>query len=356
MKIIFNKTIGLSLFALSSLSVACGAQDAASGPDTTASAQTTETSFSVASAPLAAGLYQAAYSTRNDVLWVTSAVGRPPVKSSALIKVDPRTRQVLATYVPPVVDAATGGLEAVYGVAVDDEHDNVWVTNTRNGSVAVYNQSTGAHLATLPNIAHPREIIVDEAHNVAWASAFGGAALVAYDTETLQEKRRISVAGSGPAGLAIDKSTGTLYATDLNQNQIIEVALDSTTPRLVRTGAGPISIALSADNRTAYTADQGAGTLSVVDLASGTVTKTILTGAGALSAATDPASGKVVVANRGSATLSVVDVQRGVVTGTISTNANPNHVTFGAGSAFVVDKSGAGPDRKDTLYAVTFSH
>ncbi|WP_394821661.1 YncE family protein [Pendulispora albinea] len=310
----------------------------------------------VGSSPLAAGLYQSAYSARNRVLWVTSAVGRPPVKTSALYKVNPRTREIVATYVPPVTDTATGALEAVYGVAVDDEHNNVWVTNTRNNSVAVYNQKTGEHLASLPGVAHAREVVVDELHNVAWATGVTDGTIVGFDTRTFAEKRRVTVQGANPAGLAVNKWTGTVYATDLKNAQIIEVSPRSETPRLIPTGAGPISIDLSRDGRTAYTADQTAGTLSVVDLRQGKVTKTIPTGTGALSLATNPRTGDVLVVNRGSATVSVVDVDEGVVRETITTNANPNHVTFGGGTAFIVDKSAAGADRKDTLYTATFCH
>ncbi|WP_394825729.1 hypothetical protein [Pendulispora albinea] len=310
----------------------------------------------VLSSPLAVGLYQSAYSVRNDVLWVTSAEGLPPVKSSSLMKVNPHTREILATYVPPVTDAATGAIEAVYGVAVDDVHDNVWVTNTRNDSVAVYRQRTGEHLASLPGVVHAREVVVDEVRGLAWASSLGDGTIVAFDTRTFEEKRRVTVQGTSPSGLAVNEWTGTVYAADHKNGQIIEVPSRSDTVRFIPAGKGTISIGLSRDGRTAYTADQGAGTLSVVDLRSGTIRKRIATGEGAKSVAADPWTGKVLVVNRVAATVSVVDVDKGVVTDTIATNANPNHVTFGLGEAWIVDKSAAGADRKDTLYTVTFCH
>ncbi|MFD7136570.1 YncE family protein [Streptomyces sp. NPDC059894] len=300
---------------------------------------------------LAAGQYQSAYSERNDALWVTTSVGRA-ANPTALLKVDPKTLAVEQTITPPVADATTGTLEGVYGVAVDDEHNTVWVTNTRVNTVAVYSQKTGEHLATLPNVAHAREIVVDEEHNTVWASAFTGAALVAFDSKTLTEKKRVTVEGSGPAGLAVDEKTGTVYATDLNNDRIIEVTRDSDTPRLIPAGDGPISVALSKNGRTAYTADQTAGTLSVVDLRTGTVTKTIATGAGALSLDTDDRSGDVVVVNRTAATATVVDPGKGVVEATVATGANPNHVEVADGVAYVVDKSGAGENGADTVTVI----
>lgn len=321
----------------------------------TASAHAGATSApKVTVASLTAGLYQSAYSERNHALWVTSAVGRAGTPSS-LTKVDPRTLKTEATY-PAFTDATTGAVEAVYGVAVDDEHDTVWTTNTRSNSVGVYSQRTGAHLATLPNVSHAREIVVDEAHNTVWASGYGDGTLVAYDSRTFKEKERITVEGAGPTGLVVNERTGTLYAADLTNDRVITVRRNSNTPEFVPAGDGPISVSLSKDGRTAYTADQTGGTVSVVDLRKGTVTKTVATGAGPLSVATDERSGDLVVVNRTDATATVVDPRRGTVEETVATGANPNHVEVVNGTAYVVDKSGAGVEGSDQLTRIVLGH
>ncbi|MEU0447819.1 YncE family protein [Streptomyces tendae] len=295
----------------------------------------------VTTAELTKGLYQSSYSERNNVLWVTAAVGRPPVTESHLLKVDPKTLEIEADLTPPVTDTATGAVEAVYGVAVDDEHNTVWTTNTRNNTVSVYSQRTGEHLASLPNVNHAREIVVDEKHNTVWASAFGDGTLVAFDTKTLKEKERVTVEGAGPTGLTVNEKTGALYAADLNNDRLIELARGSETPRFIPAGDGPISVSLSKNGRTAYTADQTSGTLSVVDLRKGVVTRSVATGAGALSVATDERSGDVLVVNRTDANVTRVDVKKGVIEETIATGTNPNHVEVADGTAYVVDKSGA---------------
>ncbi|MER5442752.1 YncE family protein [Streptomyces sp. NPDC002790] len=302
-----------------------------------------------ASVPVTKGLYQSAYSERNHALWTTSAVGRPPVTTSALTKLDPVTLKVEATYTPPVTDAATGAVEAVYGIAVDDEHNTVWVTNTRDNSVAVYSQRDGSHLATLPNVNHAREIVVDEKHDTVWASGFGDGSVVGFDSRTFTEKKRVTVEGAGPTGLTVNERNGTVYAADLTNDQLIEVARKSTKPRLIPAGDGPISVALSKNGRTAYTADNVAGTVSVVDLNKGLVTKSVPTGEGTLSVASDDRSGKLVAVNRTDATATVVDPRKGSVVKTVSTGANPNHVEVARGTAYVVDKSGTGPAGEDTL-------
>ncbi|GAB2823632.1 YncE family protein [Streptomyces daliensis] len=308
---------------------------------------------SVTSGALVKGLYQSAYSERNDVLWATASVGRPPVASSSLLKVDPETLKVKDTVTPPVTDPATGAVEAVYGVAVDDEHNTVWTTNTRDDSVAVYSQRSGEHLATLPGVAHAREVVVDERHDTAWASGFSDGSVVAFDTRTYKEKKRVTVEGSSPAGLTVDERTGTVYATDLNGDQLIGIGRRSTTPRLIPAGDGPISVSLSRDGRTAYTADQTGGTVSVIDLRKGAVSRTVPTGAGALSVATDARSGRVLVANRTAGDVTVVDPRAGAVVETLATGANPNHVqTDEGGAAYVVDKSGAGPGGEDQVHRI----
>ncbi|MEV4742872.1 YncE family protein [Streptomyces sp. NPDC049555] len=321
-------------------------------PLTTGTASAAPHPSTVVSAPLAKGLYQSAYSERHHVLWATTAVGRPPVTSSALLKVDPKTLEVKATYTPPVTDTATGAVEAVYGVAVDDEHDTVWTTNTRNNSLAVYSQRTGKHLATLPNVAHAREVVVDERHDLAWAGGFGDGTVVAFDTRTFKEKKRVTVPGATPAGLAVNERTGTVYATDLKGNRLIAVSPYAKDPSFIPAGNGPISVALSPDGRTAYTADQAAGGISVVDLRKKAVTRTVPTGAGALSVATDRRTGRVLVANRTAANVTIVDPAKATVTETLPTGPNPNHITVAGTTAYAVDKSGTGPEGRDRIHRI----
>ncbi|MFI8949965.1 YncE family protein [Streptomyces sp. NPDC053750] len=325
-----------ALTAAVAVAVAAGSTLTLAGTASAESAGST-----VTTAKLTKGLYQSAYSERNNVLWVTAAVGRPPVTESHLLKVDPKTLEIEGDITPPVTDTATGAVEAVYGVAVDDEHNTVWTTNTRNNTVAVYSQRTGEHLATLPNVGHAREIVVDEKHDTVWASGFSDGTLVAFDSKTFKEKERVTVEGSGPTGLTVNERTGTLYAADLGNDRLIELERGSGTPRFITVGDGPISVSLSKNGRTAYTADQTAGTLSVVDLRTGAVTRSVATGAGALSVETDERSGDVLVVNRTAANVTRVDVKEGVVEETIATGTNPNHVEITDGTAYVVDKSGA---------------
>ncbi|MEV2253422.1 YncE family protein [Streptomyces sp. NPDC050147] len=329
------------------VSLAAGSVLASTGA---AGAATAGTGAPTVSAPVAPGLYQSAYSERNDALWVASSVGQPPapVTGSSLLRVDPDTLRVEKRYAP-ATNAATGAVQSVYGVAVDDEHNTVWTTNTRDNSVSVYSQRTGKHLATLPGVNHAREVVVDERRDLVWASAFGDGTLVAFDSGTFKEKRRVTVPGAGPTGLAVNERTGSVYAADHTGDRIIEVSPGAGSPRLVPTGDGPLSVALSKNGRTAYTGDQTAGTVSVVDLRKGADTRSVASGAGTKSVAVDHRSGHILAVNRLSATVTVVDPRKGAVVKTVTTAALPNHVHVADGTAYVVDKSASGPAGEDLM-------
>lgn len=88
-------------------------------------------------------------------------------------------------------------------------------------------------LATLPGVHHAREVVVDEKRDLAWASSFADGSVIAFDTRTFKEKKRVTLAGSSPAGMAVDERTGTAYATDFANDRIIEIAPHAKTPRLI---------------------------------------------------------------------------------------------------------------------------
>ncbi|TGV62191.1 ATP-binding protein, partial [Mesorhizobium sp. M2D.F.Ca.ET.160.01.1.1] len=107
--------------------------------------------FATQSSKLVPGLYQSAYSAASNAVFVTSAVGRPPVTQSQLLKLDPTSLKVTQAITPAQVPGNThGAVYAVYGVGVDDTHGNVWVTNTRQNSIAVYRQKDLALIHQFP--------------------------------------------------------------------------------------------------------------------------------------------------------------------------------------------------------------
>ena len=173
---------------------------------------------------IAPGLYQTAYSPSRGSLYVTSAVGRPPVTQSSLIKLDADTLAYQNHVVPEVDPTATGRdgkpLEgaryAVYGVAVDDEHGTVWVTNTRQNTVAVYDADTLALVKQFDKdiVSHSRDVVIDAARERAYVSSARSNKIAVFDTSTNTQLADITVGKDSDdfsaMSLSLDEASGTL--------------------------------------------------------------------------------------------------------------------------------------------------
>lgn len=315
--------------------------------------------FDVASNPLAPGLYQAAYSNRNNSAFVTRAVGRPPVKQSELLKVDPKTLEIVARATPPAAPApeprpgqepGEGGLYAVYGVAVDDANGNVWVTNTRQNTVAVYRQSDLSLVKQFPvgAVPHSRDVVVDPARNRAYVSAVEEPVVAVFDTRTLQQLDgiRIESTQSGekfaPTSLDLDAATGKLYTVSIGTSEaaVIDAAAGKVDKVFPLTNArSAVGVAWDPDHKRLLVTAQGSDNLLILDPQTGKTVHDVYVGAGALNVAYDPASKLAYVSNRAAGTVAVVDAQ-GQVVANLEGGTFPNHVTKGPkGTVLAVNKS-----------------
>ncbi|MCD7099198.1 YncE family protein [Stenotrophomonas sp. MMGLT7] len=325
-----------------------------------------EQDFSIRSEPLVRGLYQSAYSARNHALFVTAAVGRPPVKQSELVKVDPKTLKIVARVTPAAAPAPEarpgqppreGGVYAVYGVGVDDANGNVWVTNTRQGTVAVYRQSDLSLVKQFPAeaVPHSRDVVIDGKRGKAYVSAVGETHVSVFDTRTLEHVKDIEIATRQrgekftPTSLALDEAGGKLFSVSLSTPEavVIDTAsdqVDKVIPLSNVTSA--IGLAWDPGARRLLVVAQGSDNLLIVDPASGRIEHDVAVGAGPLNVAVDPVSGLAYVSNRASGTIAVVD-RAGTLVANLDGGTFPNHVhADGAGAVFAVNKSRGEDDPK----------
>lgn len=323
-----------------------------------------QANFNVTTAPLVRGLYQSAYSPKNNMLFVTSAIGRPPVAQSELLKVNADTLKIVARVTPaeaparpgpaaaPAGEAPKPGVFAVYGVAVDDAKDHVWVTNTRQNTVAVYNQSDLSLVKQLAPgaVSHARDVVVDSAAGKAYAGATNTPDIQVIDTGSLEPVRTISIAtqarGRGNqfavGSLSLDVKNGRLYTVSLSTNEvaIINTQTDTVEKLLPVPGArGTIGVSHDPQTGRIFVAAQGSDNLIVLDGNSGDVIADTPIGAGALNVVFDPVKRLAYVSNRGAGTIAVTDAD-----GRIVANLGPaplaNHASLGKnGTVFAVDKS-----------------
>ncbi|MFG2465789.1 beta-N-acetylglucosaminidase domain-containing protein [Streptomyces canus] len=113
----------------------------------------------------------------------------------------------------------------------------------------------------------------------------------------------------------VTDGTGTPRAltADFSGASVSSIDLSSGTTRNIAVGNNPGEVVASADGRTAYAANQGSDTVSVIDVASGTVTATVAVGKVPAGLALTPDGGTLWVANYTDGTVQSID------TGTLTT-------------------------------------
>ncbi|ARU05876.1 hypothetical protein CCO03_15405 [Comamonas serinivorans] len=309
--------------------------------------------------PLVRGLYQVAYSAKTGRAFVTSAVGRPPVTVSELVKVNPQTLAIEARVTPPAAPARDGaagpaGVFAVYGVDVDDAHGTVWVTNTRQNTVAVYRQSDLKLVKQFePGVVpHGRDVVVDEQRGKAYASPVGKPNLVVFDTQSLTQRKTIAIASTrrgpdakdfSPMSLALDEAGARLFVVSLSTAEV--AIIDTKTDQVVKVWplegvTSAAGIAYDAQGDRILVAAQGSDNLLIVDAKTGKTLHDVKTGAGPLNVTFDPSRRLAYVANRGSGTVTVVDAN-GQIVANLGAGTFPNHlkVIDNKGTLLTVNKA-----------------
>lgn len=309
--------------------------------------------FTVKSEAVTPGLYQVIYSPKSNAVFVGSSVGRPPLKESALVRINPETLAVEAkaspAEAPALADGKPGGLFGVYGVAVDDAHDNVWVSNTRQDTVAVYKQSDLSLVKQFApgTVGHSRDIVVDEANNRAYASTSFEGVIKVFDTASLEELAPVTINSLvrgktfGAMALDLDQATGKLVTVSINTPEAAIVDLKSGDVKVfpvpgVQTASGA---AYDAKDGLIFVASQDTDNLAILSAETGKVLHDVKVGAGALNVTFDPVGRLAYVANRGSGTITVVSTD-GKVVANLAAGSFPNQLRAdGKGNVWAVNKA-----------------
>ncbi len=289
-------------------------------------------------------------------LFVTGAVGRPPVKVSELARLDPETLEITARATPPAApareDGSDGGVFAVYGIGVAPQAGQVWVTNTRQNTVAVYSADDLSLIKQFDpgTVGHPRDA-------VAWGgkvyvSATFEPTVHVFDTETLTELAPIELdsvrrgQSFAAASLSLAPDAGQLFVSSLRSEEVAVIDLGSgaqTSGFAIDNSDSTIGLAASPDGARVYTVAQGNDMVSILDTASGEVIGQVNVGANPLNAVVEPQSGNVFVALRSGHSVAVLSPE-GDILANLDIGSTPNHLAQdGQGNVYVVNKS-AGED------------
>ena len=319
---------------------------------------------------LLGGLYQTAYSPRHGSIYVTSSIGRPgpDFGGSAIMKLNADTLK-LEAYINPAIDDTYTGRDgktvpnmpyAAYGVDVDDAHNTVWITQTRQNTIAVYNADTLELVKQFDKgiVSHSRDVRIDAARGRAYVNAARSNTVHVFDTTTLAQLDDIVLAPTpeefASMGLELDSEGGVLYVGSTSTNKVARVDLAASAVDF-------IPLPDNVQQATGVARDPGTGRLYVVDQGSGTLTVLTKDGqvlsnaatpppapedgkqrsSGALYTAFDSVNGLLYVANRNSGTITVHDAD-GALVQTLDSGPMPNEVRAdGRGNVYAVTKGGA---------------
>ncbi len=335
--------------------------------------------FEIKDAKVTRGLYQVIYSPASDAVYVTSAVGRPPVRESALVRIDPETLEIEAQATPPEAPMPAraappaGGqdandtrpaLFATYGVAVDDENGHVWVTNTRQDTVAVYKQDDLSLVKQFEPgaVNHARDVVVDEGRDRVYASSTMTGNIEVFDSKTLEKLDPIVIESAergedfSVMALDVDPESGTLVTVSMTTDELAVVDLGSgevkvhPLPGAVRASG----VAYDPKEDLAFVASQETDNLLIVKAATGEVLHDVDTGAGALNVTFEPVSRLAFVANRGAGTITAVGTD-GKVVANIDAGTYPNQLRAdGKGNVWAVNKSrGENDEEGDRIWKIS---
>lgn len=331
------------------------------------------------------GLYQSAYSAASNALFVTTAYSTTASASDptsgwdgTLYKLDPTTLAVLDSERAGFVSGSAGARYATYGVGVDDTNGTVWVTNTRQNTVAIYRQSDLSLIKQhVPSpaanvvdgisnepgnthVTHSRDALHDPASDLVFVTSAsegtGGKGSVAVfeaddkdgdgtKYEKLMDTGVLPRTEFSPMTLALDPEEGKVWTVSLQSAKAMWINTANPAefgtvdlPGLGDVGSrGASGLTVDSERDRLFITSQDEDLLLITTLTGETI-KEIPSGAGALNVEIDKVNKLVYVANFGGTSVTVTDYDGNLVARLPIARAN--HIeSDGKGSVFVVNKA-----------------
>ncbi|HFT4300879.1 TPA: YncE family protein [Klebsiella quasipneumoniae] len=296
--------------------------------------------------------YQSAVSA-DGKLFVTSARG--PKDGSRLMRLNAGTLAIEAEATLP--KDKKGEQIGVFGVGVDNAHNQVWTTNTLAETVTVYDAKTLSVVKVFPegSVSHPRDVVIDEANNRAYVSAALTGFVEVYDTKTLEHIGQLEfVVERGKnlfnsTDLTLDSAGGKLYGVSRDTPWVgwIDLKTGKSTTVKVPQAQGATDIARDPQTGRLYIASQETNNIVVLD-ADGKVLADTYIGAGGVSVVWDPLTSQVFAATRAGGTVAVLN-KDGKLVANIPMDNTPNNLTAGPdGAVYLVSMYGTTGDKVQT--------
>ena len=352
------------------------ATPSASVPSTASLSRVVDTSASVAQITQGLpGQYQVAYSKATNKIWMVGVGARGDL-ASTIARVNADTLQIEEVAALPFELDKNGefGYISAYGITVDDVSGTVWVTNTTDNSLSVFDQNTMEQIWTNHGIAesdpnwieHPRSVLVD--HNSGKVFVTGRYYVSAIDMKTFQvTKLQLEGAPNGGTryiGMNMTVDGDKLYVPERTGGKVFVINTHTfKTEQVIQTRGEnssvevrPSDVTIDHSENEIYVSSQGVdgvnSGISVYDLTTGAFKKFVKFGTQALSMENDENRDLVYVTDFGTGKIAIFDAKTDRVIGEVEMNggkANDLAVTAD-GSVIAVDKQ----DIANTTAAVPY--
>ena len=240
-----------------------------------------------------------------------------------VVAIDPATYTVAAV-------AATGPAPAH---VIDAPNGKVYVTNTADGTVSVYQPPGLQPVGRIQLGDMPHGLRAAAGGSIIVVANTMAGALDLIDPATDQSMGAIPV-GPGPAQVAVTADGHYAYAGITSPPAVVKVDLAARkVVGTARVSDSPVQLYLTPDEATVLSADQGTAqqpghTLSVIDTNAMTTRGTVPTGSGPHGVVIDTAGTRAWVTNTYANTVSVIDLPTLSVVAAVPVGAEPAGISF----------------------------
>ncbi|WP_296307299.1 YncE family protein [Erythrobacter sp.] len=203
----------------------------------------------------------------------------------------------------------------------------LFVAGKRGNTLSKVDLATGAEVLRVPSCTNPHELATSPDGKHVALACYGGTSVDIFRTDTLEKVRSIDLgANAGPHGI-VWHASGTIYATAEGRRSIFQLVgplTSATTLFEFGTGKeGSHMLAISPDERTAWTTDLGSRTVTRIDLKTRRAPLSVTVGEEPEGIALSPDGSTLWVSARGSNQAFALDPQSMEVRKTVPTGRFP---------------------------------
>jgi YVTN family beta-propeller protein len=205
--------------------------------------------------------------------------------------------------------------------------DGKWfvAASIRLDRVDIYDANTFQLVHRLPAATMPSHIAFAHDSSTVFVTLQGTGSLIAIDLDSGKVNWTVPI-GPTPAGI-ITRPSGTLLAGIMGSDYIAEIdPHDGRVIQKIHTGNGAHNFLASPDGKTLYVTNRVAGTISVLDTGTLTVTATLMAPGGPDDMALSPDGRELWVTGRWHASVDVIELASGTLIATVPVGRSPHGI------------------------------